>query len=62
MTGKPKQRPAVAGADADAESGTEGIEDTDKALYALRVMHERGLIPADEYERRRTALENNRGV
>jgi len=57
-----KSRPAIAGAAVDAESGIEGVEDVDKALYALRVMRDRGLLPAEEYDRRRAALEKKRGA
>jgi hypothetical protein len=37
----------------DAESGTEGAdkaEDLRKSLYALKVMHDRGLLPKEQYE------------
>ncbi len=53
-------RPAAAAMTTDAESGTEGLAgdaDTRRALYALKVMFDRGLIPKAEYERRRAALE-----
>lgn len=36
----------------DAESGTEGAdkaEDLRKSLYALKVMHDRGLLPTEQY-------------
>ncbi|HYC02011.1 MAG TPA: hypothetical protein VED40_01885 [Azospirillaceae bacterium] len=54
-------RPAAAGASADAESGTEGLgasDDRSRSLYALKVMFERGLIPREEYEKRRAVLES----
>lgn len=37
----------------DAESGSEGAdkaEDLRKSLYALKVMHDRGLLPSEQYE------------
>ena len=54
-----RSRP-TASADADSESGTAGdneAEDRRKALFALKAMRDRGLISAEEYERRRAALE-----
>jgi len=51
-----KERPAIAGAAVDAESGTEGVVDTDRAIFALKVMRDRGLISKAEYERRLAAL------
>ena len=58
MSQERKERPAIAGAAMDAESGTEGVVDTDKATFALKVMRDRGLISKAEYERRLAALEN----
>ena len=48
-------RPAVAGADTDAESGALD-NDTRQSLRALKVMLDRGLIPQEEYEERRNAI------
>ncbi|WP_119679068.1 hypothetical protein [Indioceanicola profundi] len=48
-------RPGAAAMSTDDESGAEGLpeaEDRRRALYALKVMHERGLLPDDEYARR----------
>jgi hypothetical protein len=56
VTGKHKQRPSIAGAALDAESGTEGDDSADKDLFALKVMRDRGLISAEEFERRRSLL------
>ena len=58
MSQERKDRPAIAGADVDTESGTEGAVGTDKDIFALKVMRDRGLISQAEYERRLTALEN----
>lgn len=49
----PAPRTGAAVAATDAESGTEGAdraEDLRKSLYALKVMHERGLLPTEQYE------------
>ncbi|HYD32352.1 MAG TPA: hypothetical protein VEB64_16030 [Azospirillaceae bacterium] len=48
-------RPAAAGADTDAESA-KANESRHQALFALKVMLDRGLIPPGEYERRRAAI------
>ena len=56
MSQERKDRPAIAGADVDTESGTEGAVETDKAIFALKVMRDRGLISKADYERRRAAL------
>lgn len=53
---KTRGRPA-ASAEADSESGNEGAGSSDKDLYALDVMRERGLISEQDYRRRRAALE-----
>lgn len=53
MTMSDKPRTGAAIAATDAESGSEGLdrdEDLRKSLYALKVMHERGLMPQAEYE------------
>lgn len=48
-------RPAVAGADTDAESGAlDGS--ARQSLRALKVMLDRGLLPQDEYEERKNAI------
>lgn len=55
-------RPAAAAMTTDAESGTEGLggdEDARRALYALKAMFDRGLIPEAEYQRRLAALRTN---
>lgn len=64
MTSGPKTgsggRPAAAAMTTDAESGTEGLGadvEARRALYALKVMFDRGLIPQAEYDRRRKALD-----
>ena len=59
MSHQGKQRPAIAGAALDAESGTagDGAAEAAKALHALTVMRDRGLISAEEFERRRAALQ-----
>lgn len=44
--------PAAAGSDADAESGA-GDDTLRQSLRALRVMRDRGLMSAEEYERHR---------
>ncbi|MEM1398319.1 MAG: hypothetical protein AAGF58_00485 [Pseudomonadota bacterium] len=52
-------RPAAANSSADTESGTEGLapeKDIEKDLFALRVMHERGLIDEETYKKRLSAL------
>lgn len=52
-------RPAAAAMGTDAESGSEGLdtaEDRRRALYALKVMVDRGLLPREEYDRRVKAL------
>lgn len=56
MSQERKDRPAIAGADVDAESGTEGTVETDSAIFALKVMRDRGLISNAEYERRLAKL------
>ncbi len=48
-------RPAAASMAADSESGTDGAG-VEADLRALRVMRERGLISAEEHERRRAEL------
>ncbi|MBV6633024.1 MAG: hypothetical protein KI792_08335 [Alphaproteobacteria bacterium] len=53
---KPFSRPAAASGFADTESGNEG-DSTDKEIYALKAMHERGLIPEDEFKTRLAELE-----
>ena len=58
MSQEGKERPAIAGAAVDAESGTDGPGETDKAIYALKVMRNRGLISETEYRQRRAALED----
>lgn len=48
-------RPGAASMSTDSESGTENLdreEDRRRALHALKIMHERGLLPTAEYERR----------
>ncbi|MEM6902730.1 MAG: hypothetical protein AAF556_05790 [Pseudomonadota bacterium] len=54
----PKQftRPAAASGFADTESGNEG-DSVAKEIYALKAMHERGLIPDDEFQARLAELE-----
>lgn len=48
-------RPAVAGADTDAESGA--LEDSARqSPRAMKVMLDRGLLPQDEYEERKNAI------
>lgn len=65
MSGHPTPPPSRASrtgaaiAATDAESGSEGLtaaDDRAKSLYALKVMHERGLLPKAEYEARVAAL------
>jgi hypothetical protein len=43
----------------DAESGTEGTYDVKAELRALDIMHKRGLIGADDYQRRRAEIEQD---
>jgi len=52
-------RPGAAAMATDDESGNEGAEaraDAARSLRALEVMRDRGLIGAEEFERRRRAL------
>ena len=58
MSQERKDRPAIAGADVDTESGNEGTVEADKAVFALKVMRDRGLISKAEYGRRMAALGN----
>ena len=56
--------PAIAGATVDTETGTTGDDDAtdaEKALYALSIMRDRGLISVEEFERRRAALIGSKG-
>lgn len=53
---RPRTRVAVTNAATDTESGTEGTDDLDASLRALKVMLDRGLIGADDYDRRRRSL------
>ena len=62
MSQERKEQPAVAGAVVDAESGTEGSGEIDKAIFALKVMRERGLISQADYARRMAALEKKPSV
>jgi hypothetical protein len=52
----PSQRPGAASTEADAESGQPG-DSRRRALYALEVMHKRGLIGQADYEARKKAIE-----
>jgi hypothetical protein len=49
------KRPGITSASTDTESGEEGAG-TERDLYALDVMFKRGLIPKEEYDRRRAEL------
>jgi hypothetical protein len=49
------KRPGITSAATDSESGDDDAG-TDRDLYALEVLYKRGLIPEDEYERRRAEL------
>ncbi len=49
------RRPAAAALVTDAESGNDGAG-LNRDLFALKVMADRGLIPPDEYERRRAEM------
>jgi hypothetical protein len=49
------KRPGITSAATDSESGEEGAG-PERDLYALEVMYKRGLIPKEEYERRRAEL------
>ena len=56
MTEKPY---SITNAHTDEESSNEGLapqEDARQELRALHIMYERGLIPADQYEKRRAEL------
>lgn len=61
-TGRPEvrragSRPGAAGAAADAESGSEAATETRRqALFALKVMRERGHMTQEDYDRRRAAI------
>ncbi len=56
-TERPGRRPAAASADTDAESGLDAAEDRRRSLAALEAMAARGLIPPEEYARRRREIE-----
>ncbi len=52
-------RPGAASGVADEESGSEGLStnaDAERDLFALRVMHERGLIDEETYHQRYRAI------
>lgn len=55
-----KRPVGAAVASTDEESGTEGIRDVDAELRALEIMHKRGLIGADDYQRRHAEIEQDR--
>ncbi len=52
---RPPARPAAASSATDSESAEDGAG-TDRDLFALKVMRDRGLIPAELYERRRAEI------
>lgn len=55
--------PAASSAIADTESGSEGApaESVERSLFALKALYDRGLIPEDDYRRRKAALEAGNG-
>jgi hypothetical protein len=57
--GKKSPSPGAAIASTDDESGSEGLDrddDAARSIAALKAMHERGLIPEAEYQRRLAKL------
>ena len=52
---KAPRRPGITSAATDNESGDDAAG-TERDLYALEVMYKRGLIPKEEYEKRRAEL------
>jgi len=56
-TVRTRTRPAAAAAGADAESGAEAANETQRqALWALKVMLDRGHMTKEEYDRRLAAI------
>lgn len=63
--GKKNPEPGAATAAVDDESGAEGLDDADerqRSIKALTIMRDRGLIPAEDYERRVAALTEKSGA
>ena len=56
------KRPAggITSATTDTETGTDGDQAIERDLYALKVMRDRGLITAAEFEARQAELHTGR--
>lgn len=54
-----ERKAILTNAQTDTETGTEGLppeEERERSLDALQVMHQRGLISDDEFEKRKSEL------